>query len=248
MRATATAWLSAILMAGLSSPAAEPVIAIPTPNPTIATGAWATVLHAHPRLVGSAEHLRQLAKTNPQAWQRARTAQSVLADGVKHVIEPLPQEVVRQHIAAALKHLDRGVTNEHQDTWIRLEYVTIVYDFFHDLIPPPDRQKMIAWMNGHLEQFTADENAFHNSTLSKVLCYLRIAYATWGENPRAPEFRDYALLKLYEGKLLPVLREFGAGGGFTECGWYSRGSLWHLVQALELARRIEKYDGFAMAP
>ncbi len=69
---------------------------------------------------------------------------------------------------------------------------------------------MIDWMNPHLESFTDDESAFHNSTPSKMLCYLRIAYGTWGENPRAGDFRDHAILKLYEGKVVPVLREFGA--------------------------------------
>jgi len=55
-------------------------------------------------------------------------------------------------------------------------------------------------------------------------------------------------VKLYEGKIVPVLNEFGVGGGYTECGWYCRGSLWHFVQALELARRVEGYDGFQKAP
>jgi hypothetical protein len=84
--------------------------------------------------------------------------------------------------------------------------------------------------------------------MSKAFCYLQVAYATWGENPRACEFRDYAIKKLYEGKLVPVLRKFGAGGGYTECGWYTRHCLWDLVRALELARRMEGYDGIAKAP
>ena len=107
---------------------------------------------------------------------------------------------------------------------------------------------MVDWFNAHLERYTDDENAFHNSTLSKILVYLRIAYVTRNENPRAGEFRDYAIKKLYEGRVLPVLLRFGAGGGFTEGGWYSRGSLWNLVEGLELARRLEGYDGFQKAP
>ncbi|MFB3891795.1 MAG: heparinase II/III family protein [Phycisphaerae bacterium] len=69
-----------------------------------------------------------------------------------------------------------------------------------------------------------------------------------GENPRAGEFRDYALKKLYERKVVPVLKTFGAGGGCTECGWYARHCLFPLAQAMELARRMEGYDGFAKAP
>jgi hypothetical protein len=107
---------------------------------------------------------------------------------------------------------------------------------------------MIDWLNANRVSFTTDEGAFHNSTLSKIRTYVRIAYATWGENPEAKAFRDHALVKLYEGKVLPVLQELGAGGGFSEAGWYARSSLWHLTQALELARRFENYDGFARAP
>ena len=126
--------------------------------------------------------------------------------------------------------------------------VTLVYDLFFECLSTADRVEMMAWLNPHLEAFKDDECAFHNSTLSKILCYLRVAYATWGENPRAQEFRDYALRYLYEERALPVLQEFGAGGGWTECGWYQRHSMWHLVEALELARRFEGYDGFQKAP
>ena len=48
---------------------------------------------------------------------------------------------------------------------------------------------MIDWLNAHLASFRDDENPFHNSSLSKILTYLRIAYATWGENPLAGDFR-----------------------------------------------------------
>ncbi len=163
-------------------------------------------------------------------------------------VDGLAKDQVQPFIAAVLTNVERGTTNLHQDTWIALQDAALTFDGFHNMIAPEDRKKIIDWMNAHLEKYTADENAFHNSTLSKILTYLRVAYATWGENPRAKEFRDYAIDKLYRGKVVPVLKQFGEGGGFTECGWYSRGSLWHLVQALELARRFEKNDGFQEAP
>ncbi|MGE5609937.1 MAG: hypothetical protein ACM359_11835 [Bacillota bacterium] len=221
---------------------------VPRPNPRIATGAWAGMLKEHPRLLGSRIYLQGLAKAKPQDYQAIRGEKSLLARGIAHAVEGVPPEEIEALIQAAMKNVARGVTNVHQDTWIWLMEVALTFDLFHDSITPADRQKMIEWMNAHLGQFAIDENAFHNSTLSKILCYLRIAYATWGENPRAKEFRDYALVKLYEGKVVPVLREFGAGGGYTECGWYTRGSLWNLVEALETARRLENYDGFQLAP
>jgi len=221
---------------------------VPPPALRIATGSWAAAMKEHPRLLGPREHLKRLARTKPEAYKEIKSNNSLPAVGIVHAVEGVGRDKTDLFVQAAMKHVGRGPTNFHQDTWVWLTDVAMTYDLFFDAISASDRAKMVEWMNAHLGLYTTDENAFHNSTLSKILCYLRIAYGTWGENPRAKEFRDYALGKLYEGKVVPVLREFGAGGGFTECGWYSRGSLWHLVQALELARRFEGYDGFQKAP
>jgi len=223
---------------------------IPAPHPLIANGAWASVLKGgHPRLLGSKAYLVALAQAKPAGYQEVKSINDdVRAAGVVCAVEGLPKEAVQPWIDRAMSDVARGVTNEHQDTWIWLTQVAEAYDFFYDQISPADRGKMVDFLNAHLGEFTIDEGAFHNSTLSKVLCYLKVAYATWGDNPRASEFRDYAIQKLYEGKLVPVLNEFGAGGGYTECGWYTRGSLWNLVEGLEMARRIGGYDGFQKAP
>ena len=221
---------------------------IPAPAPRIPNGAWSDVLNARPRLLGPQEHLRALAQAKPTVYAEIKASKRLVAVGIVNAVEGAPPADTAPHIAEAIKNVARGATNLHQDTWIYLKQVALTYDLFHDSISPANRAKMIDWLNAHLAAYTTDENAFHNSTLTKILVYLQIAYATWGENPQAQAFRDRALTSLYEGKLLPVLLEFGAGGGYTECGWYTRGSLWNLVEGLELARRIEGYDGFAKAP
>ncbi|MCL2639396.1 MAG: hypothetical protein FWD53_00975 [Phycisphaerales bacterium] len=229
---------------------------IPQPNPLIATGSWNETFKQHPRLLGPPEFLRALAKDRPQGYREAKQlasknssqAYNVMAAGVVHAVEGMPAQQAAPFIQNAMRRVAKGVTNVHQDTWIDLEFVALTYDLLYDHISPGDRAKMINWFNGHIGPFTIDEGAFHNSTLSKIFCLLRIAYATRGDNPKAKEFRDWAIIKLYEGKIVPVLHQFGAGGGFTECGWYTRGSMFHLVQGLELARRFENYDGFAKAP
>lgn len=241
----------ACLSASVTSIAPTCAQEIPQPNPRIQTGAWAAMLREHPRLFGSRDYLRALAKAKPQIYKRSAmgTADHYLpAAAVVHAVEGLAPDVIAPYRKKALDNVARGATDVHQDTWIWLSDTAVIYDtLFHEL-SADERAKIIAWMNAHLEKFKSDENAFHNSTLSKILTYLRIAYATWGENPRAGEFRDYAIQKLYEGKVVPVLQQFGQGGGFTEAGWYARGSLWHLTEALELARRFETYDGFQKAP
>jgi hypothetical protein len=221
---------------------------IPEPAPRIAGGAWKDSLAAHPRLYGSVQHLKALAAAQPQVWQEVRKGTSLMAVGVTRAVEGADAARIEPFLAQARKHVAAGATNIHQDTHIAMTHVALVYDFFHDAIAPDERKAMVEWLNANFESFTADESAFHNSTLSKIECYLQVAYATWGENPRAAAFRDHAVKKLYEGRVLPVLLEFGAGGGYTECGWYTRGSLWSLVKGLEMARRMDGYDGLAKAP
>ena len=235
---------------------------IPAPAPLIATGAWRDVLAGpHPRLYGSRNHLRALAQAKPEAYLRdvrnvsrqemirsGSNGQDILADGLVHAVEGLAPDRVQARIRQALGHVAGGVTDDHQATWIKLNDAALVYDFFHDALALAERQALIDWFNPHLEFYTDDEYDFHNSTPEKMMTYLRIAYATWGENPQAQAFRDHALVRIYEGKLVPIFHEFGAGGGYTEVGWYARWALYMLAEGLEMARRLEGYDGFALAP
>jgi len=181
-------------------------------------------------------------------YAQLREGRGIMTEAIVHAVEGLGEPRIRNHVDKALSAVTCGVTNLHQDTWLRLQHATFTLDFFDDHIDPAGRDAIIEWINAHLATYTDDENPFHNSTLSKILCYLRIAYATRGDNPRWKDFRDYALVKLYEDRTVPVLNTFGAGGGFTECGWYCRHSVLNLVEAMELARRVEGYDGFARAP
>lgn len=231
----------------MSTSRQDPVI--PPASPRLPAKAWAAILtQRHPRLLGPPEFIQAQAVAKPAQYKELRSSRVLLARGITQAVEGLPREQVSELVEHALAEVARGVTNTHQDTWGSLTTVALTYDLFYDQIAPADRRRMIEWMNPHLEAYTDDESAFHNSITAKILCYLRIAYATWGENPRAQEFRDYAIRKLYEAGVRPVLQEFGEGGGWTECGWYQRHSLWDLAHALELARRVEGYDGFAGAP
>ena len=242
------------VLCALAAARAEAASNIPKPDPAMAAGCWAGAIKEHPRLLGPRSYLQALAKAGPAGYRICKSIHSknksfmVTADGIVEAVEGAPKDNVAQHVKAALILVAAGPTNEHQSTWLALDQVARTYDFFYESITPADRAKMIAFLNAHLGRFNVDEDAFHNSTLSKISTYLRVAYGTWGDNPRAKDFRDYALVKLYEGKVAPVLAAFGQGGGFTECGWYARGSVLDLVEGLELARRFEKYDGFQKAP
>ncbi|KAF0240534.1 MAG: heparinase [Planctomycetota bacterium] len=226
---------------------------IPKPNPRIAGGAWAKTLQTHPKLLGPVDHLKALSKAKPELWKElesnGKDGRSLLETGLVYAATGGSNaQEAQKYVAVALALAKRGVTNAHQDTWIALATGALTYDLFHDKFTEEQRKEMLDWFNGHLGKFTEDEIAFHNSTMSKTRALLLVAWGTSPENPKAKEWKDWALTKLYEGRLLPVIHEFGAGGGFTEAGAYLRGCLWSLVESLELARRFENYDGFAKAP
>ena len=238
--------LSLACAGGAKLPAAAPV---PRGHPRVAAGIWkASLAGPHPRLFGPPAYLKQLAADKPALYQQIKVQNDTLSACVVQAIEGLPKDTQDRYVARAMSAVNRGVTNVHQDTWSAMQRVAVTFDSFHDAISPEDRQAIIDWLNAHLGVYVDDEGAFHNSTMAKSYCYLQVAYATWGENPRAQEFRDYAIKKLYESKLVPAFKEFGAGGGYTEGGWYTRHCVWPLLQALELARRMEGYDGIAKAP
>ena len=144
---------------------------------------------------GPKDRLRELAKAKPEDYKAVKSCNSLLAVGIVNAVEGVPRSRIEPFIQAAMNNVRQGPTNVHQNTWIALNEVAETYDFFHDAIPAAERRAMVDWFNAHLERYTDDENAFHNSTLSKILVYLRIAYATRDENPRAGEFRDYAIKK-----------------------------------------------------
>ena len=253
----------AVLMMAMV-PQARAAEAPPKPAPQVADGAWADALKVHPRVFGPKSFLQQMAKTKAGAYAEIKSEAAatkhgaskrgelgpakLMAIGIVATVDGVSKAEADPYIKDAMDEVAKGPTNKHQFTWEAMEYVARTFDLFYEHISPADRAKMIAYLNAELVTFKIDEGAFHNSTMSKINAYLEVAYATWGDNPKAAEFRNYALKGLYEGRIVPVLKEYGDGGGYTECGWYTRGCLWNLVQGLELARRFEKYDGFAKAP
>ena len=248
MRWMPAGWIVSFLTLAAAARGEEQA-AVPPPASQIAAGAWRPVFEGHPRLLGPKEHLQAMAKAKPDQYKIVKATNSLLAVGITHAVEGVPRSRIEPLIAAAMKNVQQGPTNLHQDTWIALNEVAETYDFFHDEIPADQRQAMVDCLNAHLEKYTDDENAFHNSTLSKILIYLRIAYATRDENPRAGDFRDYAIKRLYEGRVLPVLlRSSAPAAALPRPAGMPAARSGSLVEGLELARRLEGYDGFQKAP
>jgi len=234
---------------------AEP---IPSASPLIPNGAWATVLTGtnHPRLIGPKDFLVSLTNEKKKLYNEIKAEivtikssfNTIVGAGVEHAVDRISDARIATYVAEADQYVKEGATNAHQEAWLKINHVAQTFDFFYDKIPAEKRKAMIKYLNDHLSVYTTDEWGLSSNIFCKIFAYLHVAYATWGENPRAKEFRNYALIDLYEKKLVPILSQLGDGGGYTDGGWYTRNLFFYLVRALELARRIEGYDGFAKAP
>jgi len=236
--------------------------------PRIPAGAWSQLLKddpVHPRLIGPKEHLKNLSAERKSLYDEIKKeinsanvafSNHIVWAGIQYAVEKAETGLysINDYIAEADKYiaeyLAEGPKNEHVKSWLKLEHVARTFDFFYDRISPEKRKAMIDYANGQLGYYKTDELGLSSvaNIGSKIRSYLWVAYATWGENPKAKIFRDYALINLYEGKLVPVLNQIGQGGGLPDGGSYNRDGMAALVEALELARRIEGYDGFAKAP
>ena len=104
-------------------------------------------LRQHPRLLGPPGFVKERVKKYPQLYQEIKQSDQLLARGIVHALEGIEEEEIRKLVARARRQLERGITDEHQDTWIWLTSVALTYDLFHGHISADDRAKMIAWMN-----------------------------------------------------------------------------------------------------
>lgn len=152
---------------------------VPDPTPRLPDGAWRDALRQRSRLLGPREGLRELARARPDAYRVVTGIDdTLLARGVVHAVDGLTAAQLEPWLKRARAHVRRGPGNVHQDTWLAMQEVALTYDLLHDAIPEAERRAWVDFLNGHLGVFTEDEGAFHNSTLSKILTYLQVAWAT----------------------------------------------------------------------
>src|SRR5258708_4107616 len=106
------------------------------------------------------------------------------------------------------------------------------------------RRKPALWSAGVDSSVTP----FHSSQLRRLASFGLAGYATYPENPRALEILDHVKKIEWGEKLLPALREFGAGGGWWEGRGYDTYSIFQFMTWADVARRVEGFDPFAQLP
>ncbi len=216
---------------------------------------------SHPRLFGPAEALAQLARAKPGLWAavlkaaesgsppaplRARTR------GFASLVTQDPA-FARAAVADARKIVEKGISTEHVEFEQRMWPVAETYDACFPWLTPDERTLFIDYLN---RMFDANNQPgvdslvtpFHNSQLRRLVSFGLAGYATYPENPRAVEILDHVKRVEWGEKLLPALREFGAGGGWWEGRGYDTYSLFQFMTWADVARRVEGFDVFAQLP
>ncbi len=216
---------------------------------------------AHPRLFGSAEQISLLGRArpalssavvkmaeagNPPAALKARTRgfASILTGDAKFA---------RAAIADAQKIVAKGLTTDHVEFANRMWPVAETFDACFTWLSADEKTSFIDYLNRMFDANNvpgADSlgGPFHNSIALRLCCFALTGYATHPENPRALEILDHAKKIEWGEKLLPALREFGAGGGWWEGRGYETYCEFQLLTFADVSRRVDGFDVFAQAP
>jgi hypothetical protein len=242
---TSVAWLATCGLCGI-------VLAAP-----LRAGAGThPVPQEHPRLLGSRQELKDLAKERVQAYQRVvAVARQAKGDDYSMMISMAlvcaiddDKALGRAAVERAMKYVNGPIRTGHTTFGTDLALCAIVYDLCHDCWTAEERQKCWEYMNKTIEANVQSEtHVFHNAWYGYKNWGIGLAcYATYYENPRAPEFLR-VLQEDWRTRAAPALELAGAGGGWAE-GYYVNYFLYEWLLFCEVARHCEGVDYYADAP
>jgi len=215
----------------------------------------------HPRLFGSAEQILQLSKAKPGLWAAVlRSAENgspppYLRSRTRGFASLVTNDskFARAAIADALKIVAKGISTEHVEFEQRMWPVAETFDACFPWLSADERTSMIDYLNkmydaNNVPGVDSFVTPFHNTQLRRLVSFGLAGYATYPENPRAVEILDHVKRVEWGEKLLPALREFGAGGGWWEGRGYDTYSHFQFLTFADVARRVEGYDLFSQLP
>jgi hypothetical protein len=241
-------WLvGAALVAAILLPAAGAAAAPPKHRP---------VPQAHPRLLGSLDELKVLARQRAGDYQRvAQVARAGDADDYSKVVSAGlvaaiegDARLARQAKDVAMKYVGGPIKKGHVPFGHDLALCAFAYDLAHPQWSPAERAQFFDYMNRTVDANVESEtHVFHNAWYGYKNWGIGLAcYATYHENPRAPAILD-ALEDDYRKRAAPALELAGEGGGFAE-GYYVHYWLYEWLVFCEAARRCDGTDYYALAP
>jgi hypothetical protein len=229
-------------------------IAFASPRPALA--AAHPVPREHPRLLGSGQELKDLAKERAQAYQRVvAVARQAGGDDYSKMISMAlvcaidgDRSLGQAAVERAMKYINGPIRQGHTTFATDLALCAIVYDLCYDDWTAEQRQKCWEYMNKTVEANVQSEtHVFHNGWYGYKNWGIGLAcYATYYENPLAREFLRI-LQEDWRTRAAPALELAGAGGGWAE-GYYINYFLYEWLFFCEVAGHCEGVDYYADAP
>ena len=214
------------------------------------------VSRAHPRLLGSRARLQTLATERGEAYARmAAVARSgdatgehgtLLAMALVAAIEEDAQ-LGRSAVEQALRLVDGPIRSGHVTFGHDLTRAGFVYDLCHAYWSDAERERFHHYLNATFDANRNSETSpLHNAYYSYKWYGIGIAaYASYYENPRAPELLA-ALEEEYRTRAAAALA-LADGGGWPE-GYYINYWLYEWLFFCEVARHSEGLDYYSLAP
>jgi hypothetical protein len=210
----------------------------------------------HPRLLGSREYLQKLAKERPDSYQRVvSVARELEADNHSKMISlslvcaiEQDEKLGKAAIEMAFKYITGPIQKGHTTFGHDLTLCAIVYDLCYEYWTPQQRAQFHEYMNKTVDaNIDSETHVFHNGWYGYKNWGIGLAcYATYYENPRAPEILK-VLEEDWRTRAAPALTLAGDGGGWAE-GYYINYWLYEWLFFCEVARNCEGKDYYADAP
>lgn len=210
----------------------------------------------HPRLFGSAERLRALAKSRPEAYRRmlgvalereGSDHQQMISSALVYAVTG-DAGIGRQAFDLAMKYIGGPVRTGHQTFGHDLARCAIVYDLCWPLWTAEQRKRFHEYTNRTVDANARSETqVFHNGWYGYKQWGIGLAaYAAYHENERAPGVLA-ALEREFRERVVPSMKLAGAGGGWAE-GYYVNYFSYEWLLFCDAALRCEGVDYFAMSP
>ena len=214
------------------------------------------VPNKHPRLLGSQQELRELARNKPETYQRVLGValereggdhEQIVSSALVYAISG-DEGIGRQALDLAMKYVDGPIRVGHETFGRDLARCAFAYDLCWPLWTEDQRRRFHSYMNRTVDANAASETSvFHNGWYSYKQWGIGLAaYATYYENERAPAILS-AIEQEFRSRVVPSFRLAGNGGGWAE-GYYVNYWSYEWLVFCEVALRCEGLDYFAMSP
>ncbi|MBI5388260.1 MAG: heparinase II/III family protein [Verrucomicrobia bacterium] len=210
----------------------------------------------HPRLFGTREELRVLARQRPTEYQRVvAVARQGKADDYSKIISMAlvaviegDRDLAREVHERAMRFVNGPIRHGHVPFATDLALCGIAYDLCYEAWPEADRRKFWDYLNQTVDaNVTSEIHVFHNGWYGYKNWGIGLAcYASYHENERSPVILR-ALEQDFRTRAAPALELAGDGGGWAE-GYYVHYWLYEWLVFCEVARRCEGLDYYALAP